>query len=114
MSDFTNGWHEDMTLEETKNLAYWERNMLALLSAKLVSLLDACFGKSGSVTHGWYRHNEYNGWTRVISIANGRITFHVPDNFDLGDLPEIEPNWNGHTTAEKWEYIKDFCGVKND
>ncbi len=114
MIDYSKGWHKEMSLKETKDLAYWERNMMALFSAKLVCLLDACFGRKDSFPHGWYRHGEYEGWARVISIGNGKITFHVPDDFDLGDLPEIEPNWDGHTTAEKWAYIKDFCGVKND
>lgn len=93
--NYQEGWNEAMSLEDTKNLAYWERNMLALLLAKLVG------GESG-----WYFHGEYEGWSRVISLYGGKVTFHVPDDFDLSSLKEIEKNWDGHTTFDKWENVK--------
>lgn len=105
MNDFAQGWHKDMSLEDTKNLAYWERNMLALMIATTHAGHQCC-GKSG-----WYHHGAYEGWARVISIGDGKITFHVPDDFDMGDLPEIEPNWDGHSTQEKWKYVMSICGV---
>lgn len=94
-----------MKAEDTKNLAYWERNMLALLIARLNP--DKC---------GWYRHegeDAFEGWGRIISLFDGSVTFHIPDDFDIGDLKEIEPNWNGHTTKEKWDLIKRSCGIQN-
>lgn len=80
-------WNPKMTDAESKDLAYWERNMLALYYAD-----------------GWYfdHDNNYPGWLRVLSLDGGKITFHIPDNFMLGDLPEIKPNWDGHSTDEKW------------
>lgn len=86
-------WHKDMSDKETADLAYWERNMLALRYAQ-----------------GWYNdvQNNYPGWKRVLSLDQGRITFHIPDDFDVGDLPEIEPNWDGHTTEQKWQRIKSY------
>ena len=80
-------WNKDMSLEDTKNLAYWERNMLALKYAD-----------------GYYEDYEcnYPGWLRVLSLENGSITFHIPDDFDVGNLKKIEPNWDGHTTEQKW------------
>lgn len=83
-------WHEGMSDKEAKDLAYWERNMLALRFAQ-----------------GWYNDDDSNfpGWRRVLSLDNGRMTFHIPDEFDVGDLPEIEPNWDGHTTEEKWQRV---------
>lgn len=90
-------WSTEMSLEETKDLAYWERNCLALFYAD-----------------GFYcdRQNNYDGWLRVLSLDGGKITFHIPDDFDIGDLKEIEPNWDGHTTHEKWERILHSRGVK--
>lgn len=90
-------WHRGMTDSDAKDLAYWERNVLALKYAD-----------------GWYRdyQNNYPGWLRVLSIENGKITFHIPDDFPVGDLPEIERNWDGHSTEEKWRRILEERGVR--
>jgi hypothetical protein len=89
-------WRPEMTDEETKDLAYWERNVLALRYAE-----------------GWYNdlENNYHGWKRVLSLEGGTITFHIPDSFNVGDLPEIQPNWDGHTTAKKWQRILALRGI---
>lgn len=80
-------WNKDMTDKDTADLAYWERNMIALYFAE-----------------GWYADHENNfpGWLRVLSLEGGKITFHIPDEFMVGNLPEIKPNWDGHTTDMKW------------
>lgn len=99
-------WKDGMSPEEAKDGAYWECNMLALLLAKVMNE-SSNWGKCG-----WYVHGEWEGWTRVISLNDGKITFHVPDDFDLGDLPQIEPNWDGHTTEEKWLQIMELTGCQ--
>lgn len=83
-------WSPEMSDKESKELAYWERNVLALNFAE-----------------GWYEdlENNYPGWKRVLSLEKGRITFHIPDDFDVGNLPKIEPNWDGHSTELKWSRI---------
>ena len=98
-------WHQEMTDKETSDLAYWERNMLALYYAD-----------------GWYNDDvphvqdfmkpRYSGWRRVLSLRRGRMTFHIPDDFDVGDLEEIEPNWDGHTTEQKWRYVAACRGIQ--
>ncbi len=108
ISEKMQGWHDGMSIEDSKNLAYWERNMLALMIAKTHGG-HRCCGNAG-----WYHHGEYEGWSRVISIADGVITFHVPDDFDMGDLKEIQPNWDGHSTRDKWKFIMSICGVNHD
>lgn len=92
-------WNKEMSVEETKDLAYWERNVLALKYAD-----------------GWYedKENKYPGWLRVLSLDGGRCTFHIPDDFDVGNLREIMPKWDGHTTEEKWKRILSERGVPND
>lgn len=89
-------WNADMSVEETKDLAYWERNVLALNFAE-----------------GWYhdKENNYPGWSRVLSLEGGTITFHIPDDFNVGTLPQIEPNWDGHSTWEKWRRILSSRGI---
>ncbi len=112
-----------MSDKETADLAYWERNMLALRYAS-----------------GWYNDDveaecppehwrepdtnacptcekeapsrgRYSGWRRVLTLDAGRITFHIPDDFDVGTLPEVASNWDGHTTEEKWRYVAGKQGV---
>jgi hypothetical protein len=112
--DYSKGWHEGMSLEDTNNLAYWERNMLALYLANVMNNgITSANGENEE--SGWYvdTDNNWLGWLRVISIDGGRITFHIPDDFDIGNLKQIEPNWNGHSTSDKWDYVKRECGVKS-
>lgn len=112
-----------------KDGAYWERNMMALYAAVYANRAWTDFNEylqaagrgtaqdPKNVPCGWYfdTDNNWDGWKRVISLFDGRITFHVPDDFDLGDkLPEIKPNWNKHTTEEKWLMMMERCGCKID
>ena len=105
-------WTPEMSVEDTKDLAYWERNVLALHFADgwynddVLDLLDA-------------RHSDvmakrprYDGWRRVLTLEDGAITFHIPDDFDVGNLPEIRNNWDGHTTEQKWTRILEARGVE--
>lgn len=103
-------WNAEMTLEDQKDLAYWERNMMALMFANYARHAQS------KMVHGWYKHqgDGFDGWSRVISLCDGKMTFHVPDDFDLGDLPEIPPNWDGHTTEEKWARVMLACGITPD
>jgi len=98
-------WDIMMGDKEASDLAYWERNMLALTVAD-GWYSDYLFDANGS---SWPR---YHGFHRVLSLADGRITFHIPDDFDVGDLPQIACNWDGHTTQEKWERVAKACGVE--
>jgi hypothetical protein len=92
-------WQEGMSVEDSKNGAYWERNMLALRYAD-----------------GWYydTDNNWDGWRRVLSLDNGKMCFHIPDEFDVGNLQEIKPNWDGHTTQEKWDNVAKRFDIKLD
>ena len=90
-------WREGMSDKETSQIAYWERNMLALLFAD-----------------GWYfdSENNWDGWKRVLSLKEGKVTFHIPDDFDVGNLRQILPNWDGHTTEAKWKRVMAFRGIE--
>lgn len=112
-------WKEGMSEKEMRDGAYFERNLLALAYAERVNRLFGAYMQVQGIEEyqlpcGWYLHGEWDGWSRVVSLENGQITFHVPDDFDLGNLPQIEPNWNGHTTEEKWNYVMKICGVEAD
>lgn len=113
--DYSKGWHEGMALEDERNLAYWERNMLALFMACEMNYIAEESGCTPD--NGWYydTDNNWDGWKRVISLIDGKITFHVPDDFDMGNLlPEIKPNWDGHSTEEKWNRLKTACECKGE
>ena len=119
-------WKEGMSLEETKDGAYWERNMVVLYTAMYANKAWREFNEylhlsnkeaakdPKDVPCGWYydTDNNWDGWKRVISLFDGRITYHIPDDFDVGNLPQIKPNWNGHTTEEKYKMMMQRCGVK--
>lgn len=78
-------WREGLTPEEERDIAYQERNLLALHYAD-----------------GWYHDGTWEGWARVLSLDGGKMTFHIPDDFEVGSLPKIDSNWDGHSTEEKW------------
>lgn len=89
-------WHRGMTPEQERDIAYAERNLLALRYAD-----------------GWYldKENDWPGYKRVLSLDGGKICFHIPDDFEVGDLPEIAPNWDGHTTEQKWIRVRRARGI---
>jgi hypothetical protein len=107
-------WKEDITPEEAENGAYWERNMLALHVAVVEN--HRCKASGQKITCGWYydTDNDWDGWKRVISLYDGIITYHIPDDFDIGKLEQIEPNWDGHTTKQKYAMMMFTCGCKTD
>ncbi len=104
-------WHEGMSDKETKDLAYWERNMLALLYADGWYNDDVISEIYGEAKHIGPR---YPGWRRVLTLKGGKVTFHIPDDFDVGTLLELKPNWDGHTTEEKWRWIAAWRNVEVD
>lgn len=106
-------WTPSMTDAETKDLAYWERNVLALHFAEGwyyddVPIDWAPDAAQNAATGGYMiasHRPRYQGWRRVLTLECGSITFHIPDDFDVGALPQVSPNWDGHTTEEKWGRI---------
>ena len=112
-------WKEEMTPQEESQGAYWERNMLAVKYAtRMNEMLKLVFASMHAqlpdeCINGWYEDTENNweGWHRVISLDSGEICFHIPDDFDIGNLPKIKSNWDGHTTKQKWDRIAKSCGM---
>jgi hypothetical protein len=104
-------YKDGMSMKEQRDVGYFERNMLALLIANL--LRDET---DEELKCGWYydTENDWDGWKRVVCLLGGSACFHVPDDFDLGHLPQIEPTYDGHTTEAKWENVMKFCGCKVD
>jgi hypothetical protein len=106
-------WYPGMPDKETKDLAYWERNVLALRYADGWYNDDVTFEEPVPGGTQDILRPRYEGWRRVLSLEDGAITFHIPDNFKVGNLPEIKPNWDGHTTEEKWLRILQDRGIES-
>lgn len=111
-------WREGMDPRVEVSGAYWERNMLALLMARYLNKYSPIQesdikDSTEKVNSGWYydTENNWDGFKRVLSLDNGQFCFHIPDSFDVGDLPQIENNWDGHTTEEKWLKVEEICNV---
>jgi len=116
-------WKEEMSPKEAQDGAYWERNMLALHFAtyaneaykefaNYLKMVGSKAETKSTPVCGWYVHGEWEGWSRVISLFDGQMTFHIPDDFDLGNLPQVEPNWDGHGTMDKWLRSMKKCGCE--
>lgn len=106
-------YSEGMSLAEQKDGAYFERNLLALYFATFLEK-EVGYKLGESISSGWYYDtvNNWDGWKRVVSLFDGTCNFHVPDDFDLGTLREIEPVYDGHTTEEKWLRVMEYCGCE--
>ena len=87
-------WNKDLSAKQALDLAYWERNMLALAMAVEANLWadECCRPADDSARPGWYYDEDHAddpswaGWLRVISLNGGEIKVHIPDSFDLGNL----------------------------
>lgn len=102
-------WTHKKSDKETAEMAYWERNMLALRYADGWYFDDVDAPTKDFPDHQMAR---YDGWRRVLSLDGGKITFHIPDDFDVGNLHQIQPNWDGHTTEEKWMKVAALRGIE--
>jgi hypothetical protein len=109
MTDFYKGWHKGMTTEQSKDLAYWERNMLALRVADGWYNDDEWFGAEGEPLAMLPR---FEGWRRVLTCFGGTMCFHIPDDFDVGNLPQVARNWDGHSTEQKWRRVAEYRGIE--
>ena len=89
-------WKPGITPEKERDIAYQERNLLALRYAD-----------------GWYYDvvNLHSDWSRVLTLDDGKMSFHIPDDFPVGTLLKIEPNWDGHSTKEKWKQVLAIRGI---
>lgn len=77
--------------KETIDEAFNERNMLALMMADR-----------------YYIDPENNWKVLVLFTPKGQLTFHVPPDFETYNLRKVEPCWDGHTTEEKWDRVKEY------
>ncbi|MFX1499445.1 MAG: hypothetical protein ACFFDH_00620 [Promethearchaeota archaeon] len=103
-------YHEGETKARSLKGALWERNILIQYLAWHFNQIEPF------IISGWYKDKNFpEGFQRCLSLLDGKYCFIIPDELPIGkNIPEIEPNWDGHTTAEKWENIKRIVGIENN
>ena len=63
---------------------------------------------------GYYIDNAHvEGYTRVLSLNGGEITIRIPDDLDVGNLPELLPN-KQYDDKEMWDRIAKDLDLKID
>lgn len=91
-----------------KNVAYFERNLIAQLAAALAMELDYPV---------WIGIDESEPeWPVLfIELPTGQVSWHLPKSeLHQGVFVEFgKRRWDGHTTDTKHERIKDFLRLLN-
>lgn len=101
---------QSFELRETKDgkrIAYWERN-------QLVSALSKLFPASLERHQGAGWEDDWR-WIVMIIIPTGQLSWHIHDS-DLGHFDHLERQtkkyeWDGHTTNEKYDRLRQLRGV---
>ena len=61
---------------------------------------------------GYYIDNAHvEGYTRVLSLNGGEVTIRIPDDLDVGNLPELLPN-KQYNDDEMWARVKKDLGLE--
>ena len=76
----------------------FERNMIALHYAD-----------------GWFEDAEAReGWKRALSLGSGKFTVLIPDDFDIGNLIQIDMpdvHRQKRSREEEWEWVRKIKGI---
>lgn len=90
---------------DAKDNAYWERNCVVAMVARIAARMGAGVGIGKSDIPGWDPawHNCV-----YIDLPTGQVSWHYHDE-DAGlfsGLPQYEGKWDGHDTPEKYRRVK--------
>lgn len=91
-------------IERAKNLAYLERNLLVAFLSKL---FPSHLAKHPESDTEWD-----DDWCTIVFIdaPTGQLSWHIHDS-EIGLFDHLEweeNNWDGHTTEEKYERIREI------
>lgn len=92
-------------MKERKDNAYWERNCLVAMLARIALRMGAKAGIRRSNIPDW--DPEWHGCV-YIELPTGQASWHYHDShaYMFEDLPPYEPEWDGHDTPEKYRRVK--------
>lgn len=88
--------------EEELQAVYRERNLLA------VAFTTLCYD-TGAGAAGWYQHGG-EGWAVVyVTLPEGQMSWHVPEELIPEDLPRVvSEEYDGHTPEQKNDRLTDY------
>jgi hypothetical protein len=85
----------------TKDDAYFDRNQAVQAMAKMARQLG--------MKVGLQRDPNEPGWpVLTIDLPTGQVGYHLPEDQVVGDWPEYEKEWDGHSLAEKRDRVARF------
>ena len=108
----------ELDLIGKRNEVYRERDACVALMAKLALKLGypAGLGKHPASDESWDRD-----WLNIVYIEiphpsgkPAQLSWHIHDSElpMFAFLPSYSEPWDGHTTAEKYQHMAEFCGDK--
>ena len=86
--------------------AYFDRNQAVQALAKMALRLG--------MKAGLRRDPESPGWpVLMIDLPTGQVGYHLPEKEVIGEWPEYEKDWDGHSLAEKRNRVARFLAGKD-
>lgn len=86
--------------------AYFDRNQAVLALAKLAGQLGYTVGLRSDP-------DEPDNWpVLMIDLPTGQVGWHLPLHEIVGEWPEYDKEWDGHSLEEKRERIRRFLDRK--
>ncbi len=81
--------------------AYFDRNQAVQTMAKMAQQLG--------MKVGLRRDLDAPGWpVLMIDLPEGQVGYHLPEDQVVGDWPEYDKDWDGHSLAEKRDRVACF------
>jgi len=87
----------------TLNDAYFDRNQAVMVLARLAQMLGYKVGLK-------IDPNEPDWPVLMIDLPTGQVGWHLPKDEIVGQWPEYEGEWDGHSLEEKRKRLAEFVG----
>lgn len=101
MSGLENNRETEPTQSSTLNDSYFDRNQAVMAMARMALQLGYRVGLK--------QDPEEPDWpVLMIDLPTGQVGYHLPKEEVVGNWPEYDKEWDGHSLAEKRERIKKF------
>ena len=99
---------KEQTINQSSTLddAYYDRNQTVQAMAKMAQQLG--------MKVGLRQDTDAPGWpVLMIDLPTGQVGYHLPDEEVVGDWPEYEKEWDGHSLVEKRERVARFLAEED-
>ena len=90
----------------SKDDTYFDRNQAVQAMAKMARQLGMKVGLRQDI--------DEPGWpVLMIDLPTGQVGYHLPEDQVVGDWPEYDQEWDGHSLAEKRDRMERFLTEKD-